>query len=643
MTRRTSFWPRQAGCLRRDVAAQSRQPPCHSREAGLAKLAFVGLQQRLLSSSAAFAATLEVHLKGLDRRLAQSATTAESFTAGAPQEEEEPEAEQEGLLSLERDEDAAAEAAAAYAAPVSDRDAVVAMLELARMAARKSDARVEWLADWIHANMAPGGSWNHRRLVIFTEWEATRRWLERRLAEALDDLAPDEHIATFTGATPMERREELKRRFNADPAGDPLRILICTDAAREGINLQARCHDLIHFDLPWNPARLEQRNGRIDRKLQPAPQVFCRYFIYRQRPEDIVLDALVRKTELIRDQLGSVGQVIAGRITDRLARDGIVDAAKQARELQAEGDDPLTDTAQAEMDDETVRHRARQAREIDDLRRVLETSRERVGVAPDELRDVVGVALTRAGAPLDAAAAGQLGDTTLYRLDPALPSFAVAGWPDALDSLRIRRRGRNERLRDWRANAPLRALSFTPAITPEGADAEGVVQVHLEHRLVRRLLSRFLSQGFQAGLSRACVVIGPGAQPRVVLIGRLALYGPGAARLHEEMLTVTAAWNEAGRGATPLRPFGVRGEGATLDQLETALHQPRHPPGTAETRIRAWAAKDSADLEPELRRRAVVRREDGRREGFARPWRRRGRCATPPATGAARPGCQGGR
>ncbi|MEH3048604.1 helicase-related protein [Sphingomonas adhaesiva] len=74
-------------------------------------------------------------------------------------------------------------------------------------------------------------------------------------------------IDTFTGVTSAERREAIKRAFN-DPA-DPLRILICTDAAREGINLQAQCHDLIHVDLPWNPSRLEQRNGRVDRKLQP--------------------------------------------------------------------------------------------------------------------------------------------------------------------------------------------------------------------------------------------------------------------------------------------------------------------------------------------------------------------------------------
>ena len=102
----------------------------------------------------------------------------------------------------------------------------------------------------------------------------------------MHDLDPEDRIACFTGATSTDRREELKRRFNADPATDPLRILICTDAAREGINLQARCHDLIHIDLPWNPARLEQRNGRIDRHGQRQPQVHIFHFVgqgYHQR------------------------------------------------------------------------------------------------------------------------------------------------------------------------------------------------------------------------------------------------------------------------------------------------------------------------------------------------------------------------
>jgi superfamily II DNA/RNA helicase len=198
-------------------------------------------------------------------------------------------------------------------------------------------------------------------------------------------LQPDDRIASFTGATPLDRREELKRRFNADPAKDPLRILICTDAAREGINLQMRCHDLIHMDLPWNPARLEQRNGRIDRKLQPSPKVWCRYFVYEQREEDVVLQALVRKTELIRTQLGSAGQVIGHRLSDRLEREGITRARSLATEIDEAGDEDLQNTAVVEMDDETEARRARQAKEIDDLREALERSREKVGVDPDEL------------------------------------------------------------------------------------------------------------------------------------------------------------------------------------------------------------------------------------------------------------------
>jgi SNF2 family DNA or RNA helicase len=579
------------------------------REAGVVRLTFVGLQQRLLSSIAAFAKTLEVHRRGILRTdLAVSETAAEAFVHGGSEAEDEPDDELGGEKLIQEEEDQAAEAAGAIAASVSDLALVDEMLEIARRHGHRPDARIGRLVEWVRANMAPDGRWNERRLVLFTEYEDTRRWVEKRLAEALDDLEPDGRIASFTGATPLDRREELKRRFNADPAKDPLRILICTDAAREGINLQMRCHDLIHIDLPWNPARLEQRNGRIDRKLQPSPKVWCRYFVYEQREEDVVLQALVRKTELIRTQLGSAGQVIAYRLSDRLEREGITRAKSLAREIDEADDKELRETAIVEMDDETEVRRARQAKEIDDLREALERSREKVGVDPDELRAVVATALTRAGTSLDAARAGEIGGTALFRLDPADPVFAAGGWPEALDDLRIRRRKRSEKLKDWRAMAPLRAVSFRPALTEDKVDVEGVLQLHLEHRLVRRLLSRFLSQGFSSGLSRACVLSGPGAQPRVILLGRLALYGPGAARLHEEIILVTAAWTEAGRGTKPLRPFGTVREEATLDQLVEAFRKPRSPAAHVIDRIRQWAAKDAADLEPELQRRAEAQK-----------------------------------
>src|SRR2546422_10702023 len=65
---------------------------------------------------------------------------------------------------------------------------------------------------------------------------------------------------------------------------------------------------------------MEQRKGRIDRKLQPKPEVFCHYFVYRQRVEDRILRALVKKTETIKIELGSLGQVIEGQLAQTLSK-----------------------------------------------------------------------------------------------------------------------------------------------------------------------------------------------------------------------------------------------------------------------------------------------------------------------------------
>lgn len=323
-----------------------------------------------------------------------------------------------------------------------------------------------------------------------------------------------------------------------------------------------------------------------------------------------MLDALVRKTERIRVQLGSAGQVIGGRVAERLARDGIRGARELAAAVEAEQADERAACARVELDDEVERRQARLKRELDDLRRVLEDSRRRVGVDAGELQGAVGASLALSNGALDGAEAGRVGAATLFRLNPASPPFNEPGWADAFDDLRDRRRRRGERPAEWRAASPVRAVTFSPPTLPDGTEAPGVVQLHLEHRLVRRLLSRFLSQGFQAGLHRACVIAGEGAQPRVVLLGRLALYGPGAARLHEEVIPVTAPWVEATRDSAPLRAFGDRGQETTLAQLEKALRDPRRPPPRSTGRALAWAPKDAEDLAPELGRRAEAARAE---------------------------------
>ena len=597
--------------------------PAH--KAALAKLAFVGLQQRLLSSIPAFLRTLKAHRKTLQRLLdgqqERSVSGAvEAFVDGSTTDKtEDLGLEDQGAEeAIEADEEATAEAASiAGASGASAADlrqeltAVDDMLALAERASSRPDARAHWLMQWIKANLLSGSTWNDRRLIVFTEWEDTRRWLEKRLREALADTdQADVRIAVFTGATGQDRREEVKAAFNSDPAKEPLRILICTDAAREGINLQTQCSDLVHFDLPWNPSRLEQRNGRIDRKLQPAKEVHCRYFRYDQREADIVLEALVRKTEVIQRQLGSAGQVIEKRITDRLAQGGIDrgQAEALAKAIADETDAERLSRARREMNDEERTRYERVVKEQEDLQNALERSRERVGVSADDLQRVVGAALARAGVALDRSRADTVGDVATFRLDPHDPAFArEPGWQDTFDNLRERPRKRGERLADWRRRAAIRAIAFEPPRLPEGRNAPEVVQVHLERRLVRRLLSRFLSQGFQAGLSRISVIEGPGAQPRVVLMGRLAVYGVGAARLHEEIIPVTAIWTEAARDKKPLRPLGETGEERTLNQLEEALRHARAASALAVARIQALVERDIADLLPTLESLAAER------------------------------------
>lgn len=596
-----------------------------TQKAALAKLAFVGLQQRLLSSIAAFSRTLKVHRATLQRMVdgeaaGAVAAAALAFVARPTNEDnielglEDADAEQ----FIDADEDATAAAASALgAADAAQGDlraellAVDAMLAVAERNAARPDARVRWLTEWIKTHLLTGQNWNRRRLIIFTEYEDTRRWLERRLREAIEatDRA-DDRIGVFTGATGSDRREEVKRAFNTDPDAEPLRILICTDAAREGINLQAYCSDLIHFDLPWNPSRLEQRNGRIDRKLQPASRVYCRYFRYEQREADIVLDALVRKTETIREQLGSVGQVIEDRIAKRLAEGGIARGQGTiiAQAIKEENDAERLRRARAEMDDDDRIRHERLLKEQTDLQSALERSRERVGVDPEDLQRVAAAALSRTGYALDSARGPLAGKVETFKLDPSDPAFTKdAGWDDAFDDLRVRPRKRGERLADWRRNAPIRSIAFQPPILSDGRDASDVVQVHLEHRLVRRLLSRFISQGFQSKLSRLSVIYGPGAQPRVVLMGRLAVFGAGAARLHEEIIPITAIWSESERDRKPLRPLGESGEEKTLNQLEEALRDAREAPGAAVARIQALIGKDIEDLVPTLEKIAAER------------------------------------
>ena len=608
-------------------AREERLKKASKREQTAARLLLVGLQQRLLSSIEAFARTLEVHRKTAERQFAESssspgaATPTKGFTAAPDADDERAEWEDDDLAK-EEDEQAEALTRAADSPgslPAGERRLLDEMTRIAKEYRHLPDAKVRSLVRWIREHQCPGlpefgerpsgapPAWSHRRVLIFTEnREGTKRYLKEMLEAAVRHThRADQRIEVLTGLTGLDNRREIQRRFNADPEEDPLRILIATDAAREGLNLQAHCADLFHFDLPWNPGRIEQRNGRIDRKLQPAPVVTCRYFKLPQRAEDRVLEVLVRKTETIRRELGSLARVIAD--TERLLRGGIRpgNAGALASDLgQAGPRNPriVREELEATRDGSTGLQK-----QLEVCRNTLEKSRRHLRFDEDAFRDALSrsLELQNAGGLIEERSGG---GQSVWRF-PALTEQQASdpSWRTTLDSLRSPRK-KDEKEAEWRKRARPRPVVFRD---PERVAAD-VVHLHLEQRLAQRLLARFRSQGFlYHDLSRACLTQGADSIPRVVLLGRLSLYGAGAERLHQEVVRVAARWFPEHASTKKLRPFGETSDEhlRTMEVLDSALTQHRVPDERVHGPLLAQAPHDVAALRPALKSRADQRRK----------------------------------
>lgn len=618
-------------------ARENRFAATTRRTQAAAGLLVVGLQQRLLSSTEAFARTLKVHRATVKRQWEKAsaastplATTTDLqhglFTTAPDADDERGEWTPE---ELEAEETADIEAIIATAEAGAPRDAMTEALwrreqalldkmqEIAERARYLPDAKTLRLIGWIRENLCPDlppfglqpkgapPKWNNRRVLIFTEnREGTKRFLKMILEQVIEGTErAHERIEVIDGLTSGVRRKEIQRRFNTDPAKDPLRILLATDAAREGLNFQAHCADLFHFDLPWNPGRIEQRNGRIDRKLQPAPEVRCYYFVLPQRAEDHVLEVLVRKTETIKKELGSLSKVIDDDI-ERQLRQGIRhrDARRLANEIeQADLDAERKRVSEEELEAARERQESLKA-QIERCQNLLEASRTWTGFEAAPFRDALSCSLELVGAePLIESTEG---DGRRVWTFPALDRSAGAdpSWAATLDTLRTPRK-QNQKLADWRREAPIRPVVFRDA----GVLTEETVHLHLEQRVAQRLLARFRSQGFiHHDLSRACLAQAADSIPRVLLLGRLALYGQSAERLHEELVPLAARWIEPSRRTGPLAAYAREAEAKTLDLLDRSLGNSNAgtPGDVIQRKLLDAASRDVAELLPQLTARA---------------------------------------
>ena len=177
------------------------------------------------------------------------------------------------------------------AALKNERAEVELLLTAARMVeARGPDAKAEALLEWVYKFQKEEGD-PDVKLLVFTEFVPT----QQMLAEFLGNRGIS--VACLNGSMSMEQRQQVQEAFAKE-----VRILISTDAGGEGLNLQF-CHIVVNFDIPWNPMRIEQRIGRVDRIGQKSV-VRAVNFLFADSVEFRVRDVLENKLAVILEEFG---------------------------------------------------------------------------------------------------------------------------------------------------------------------------------------------------------------------------------------------------------------------------------------------------------------------------------------------------
>lgn len=149
---------------------------------------------------------------------------------------------------------------------------------------------------------------SRRKLVIFTEHRDTLNYLTEKIRVLLGQA---EAVVTISGSMGREERRKAQEAFTQDP---DVQVMVATDAAGEGINLQ-RAHLMVNYDLPWNPNRLEQRFGRIHRIGQTE---VCHLWnlVADQTREGGVYLKLLKKLEVEQKALGGKVFDVLGKAID---------------------------------------------------------------------------------------------------------------------------------------------------------------------------------------------------------------------------------------------------------------------------------------------------------------------------------------
>lgn len=281
-----------------------------------ARLAMSVFQRRLASSTYALLRSFERRLEKLDdligrvesgqlteddlRRLQLKIDERDPFDARTGEEE----APADGL---EENEAAERDILARVVAPSlpqlkAEKRLVEGLRDLAREVATGEDGKFTRLREFLRQP-----DFAHEKVLVFTEHRDTANFLVRSfegLGFAGQVARIDGTMSTMPGADGLSERDEQVEFFRKPIAEGGARLMVATDAAGEGINLQF-CWLMVNYDIPWNPARLEQRMGRLHRYKQNHDPVVIANLVARATREDKVLGTLLDKLERIRKELRS--------------------------------------------------------------------------------------------------------------------------------------------------------------------------------------------------------------------------------------------------------------------------------------------------------------------------------------------------
>jgi ERCC4-related helicase len=264
------------------------------------------LQRRALSSPYALVQTLTNRLQALEKRATAEAdrkataearaSVADLFDASDVTDEQQPDRLDRAATSL------TAEAETAW---LED------LLARARRVTPAKDPKLDVLI-----RLAPRRMAAHpevQRVIVFTKYTDTLDYLVKHLTTAAEKPTAKRALPTGTKILAIHGSLTLAERRGvfADFERAERAVLVATDCISEGLNLQHACAEVIHYELPWNPNRLEQRNGRVDRFHQREQVVGVRTLVYDDLLDLAILELIVKKSKEMLDEYGFVPPFLA--------------------------------------------------------------------------------------------------------------------------------------------------------------------------------------------------------------------------------------------------------------------------------------------------------------------------------------------